>query len=40
MRLEVSPLALRIPEIDSELSFIHTLFAVEDLHGVRVVFFM
>lgn len=36
MRLEVSPLALRIPEIDSELGFIHTLFAVEDLHGVRV----
>ena len=34
--LEVSPLALRIPEIDSELGFIHTLFAVEDLHGVRV----
>ena len=34
--LEVSPLALRIPDIDSELGFIHTLFAVEDLHGVRV----
>ena len=34
--LEVSPLTLRIPEIDSELGFIHTLFAVEDLHGVRV----
>lgn len=34
--LEVSPLALRIPDIDSELGFIHTLFAVEDLYGVRV----
>ena len=34
--LEVSPLALRIPDIDSKLGFIHTLFAVEDLHGVRV----
>ena len=34
--LEVSPLALRIPDIDSELGFIHTLFAIEDLHGVRV----
>lgn len=34
--LEVSPLALRIPDIDSNLGFIHTLFAVEDLHGVRV----
>ena len=26
----------RIPDIDSELGFIHTLFAVEDLYGVRV----
>ena len=34
--LEISPLALRIPDIDNELGFIHTLFAVEDLHGVRV----
>ena len=34
--LEVSPLALRIPDIDSDLGFIHTLFTVEDLHGVRV----
>lgn len=34
--LEVSPLALSIPNIDSNLGFIHTLFAVEDLHGVRV----
>lgn len=34
--LEVSPLALRIPDIDSNLGFIHTLFAVEDLYGVRV----
>ena len=34
--LEVSPLALRIPDIDSDLGFIHTLFAAEDLHGVRV----
>ena len=34
--LEVSPLALSIPDIDSDLGFIHTLFAVEDLHGVRV----
>ncbi len=34
--LEVSPLALQIPDIDTDLGFIHTLFAVEDLHGVRV----
>ena len=33
--LEVSPLALNIPDIDSDLGFIHTLFAVEDIHGVR-----
>ena len=34
--LEVSPLTLRIPDIDSEFGFIHTPFVVEDLHGVRV----
>lgn len=34
--LEVSPLTLQIPDIDSYLGFIHTLFAVEDLYGVRV----
>ena len=34
--LEVSPLALQIPDIDSYLGFIHTLFAVEDLYGIRV----
>ena len=33
--LEVSPLALNIPDIDSDLGFIHTLFAVEDIYGVR-----
>lgn len=33
--LEVSPLALNIPDIDSNLGFIHTLFAVEDIHGAR-----
>lgn len=33
--LEVSPLALSIPDIDSNLGFIHTLFAIEDIHGVR-----
>ena len=29
--LEVSPLALKIPDIDSDLGFIHTLFAIEDI---------
>ena len=33
--LEVSPLALNIPDIDSELGFIHTLFAIEDIYGIR-----
>lgn len=33
--LEVSPLVLSIPDIDSDLGFIHTLFAIEDIHGVR-----
>ena len=33
--LEVSPLALSVPDIDSNLGFIHTLFAIEDIHGVR-----
>lgn len=34
--LEVSPLALQVPDIDSSLGFIHTLFTVEDLYGVKV----
>ena len=34
--LEVSPLALKVPDIDSDLGFIHTLFAIEDIHGIRV----
>jgi len=33
--LEISPLALRIPDIDSDLGFIHTFFAIEDIHGIR-----
>ena len=33
--LEVSPLALQVPDIDSDLGFIHTLFAIEDIHGIR-----
>lgn len=33
--LEVSPLALQIPDIDSDLGFIHTLFDIEDIHGIR-----
>ena len=28
-------MALNIPNIDSELGFIHTLFAIEDIYGIR-----
>ncbi|MCD8002684.1 MAG: helix-turn-helix domain-containing protein [Clostridia bacterium] len=35
--LDVSPLAINVPDIDSELGLIHTLFAVEDLYGAKVV---
>ena len=28
-------MALQIPDIDSDLGFIHTLFAIEDIHGIR-----
>ena len=33
--LEVSPLALSVPDIDSDLGLMHTLFALEDLHGLK-----
>ena len=32
--LEVSPLALSVPDIDSNLGFIHTFFAIEDIHCI------
>jgi len=34
--LEVSPRALDIPEIDSYVGLAHTLFALEDLYGLRI----
>lgn len=34
--LDVSPRALNVPDIDSELGLIHTLFALEDLYGLTV----
>ncbi len=34
--LEVSPQTLSVPDIDSYLGLIHTLFAVEDLYGMKV----
>ncbi|NLA73577.1 MAG: helix-turn-helix transcriptional regulator [Clostridiales bacterium] len=34
--LDVSPLALSVPDIDSEQGLLHTLFALEDLYGIKV----
>ena len=33
--LEVSPLALDVPDIDSYYGFMHTLFACEDIYGLK-----
>lgn len=34
--LAVSPQALTVPDIDSDLGLMHTLFALEDLRGLRI----
>ena len=34
--LDVSPQALTVPDIDSDLGLMHTLFALEDTSGLRV----
>ena len=34
--LDVSPLALNVPDIDSYLGLIHTLFALEDRYGLTI----
>ena len=34
--LDVSPLALTVPDIDSYYGLVHTLFALEDLYGLTV----
>ena len=34
--LEVSPLALDVPNIESYYSLMHTLFTLEDLYGIRI----
>ncbi|MBR3179411.1 MAG: helix-turn-helix transcriptional regulator [Clostridia bacterium] len=34
--LEVSPLALNVPDIDSYFGLMHTLFALEDLYGLTI----
>ncbi|MDE6659726.1 MAG: helix-turn-helix domain-containing protein [Eubacterium sp.] len=33
--LDVSPQALNVPDIDSGIGIIHTLFALEDIYGIR-----
>ena len=33
--LEVSPMALNVPDINSEQGIMHTLFALEDLYGLK-----
>ncbi len=34
--LEVSPHALDVPDIDSDIGLMHTLFALEDLRGLQI----
>jgi len=34
--LEVSPLALNVPDIESYYGLMHTLFAIEDLYGLQI----
>lgn len=34
--LEISPEALTVPDIDSDIGVMHTLFALEDLYGLRI----
>lgn len=33
---EVSPLTLNVPDIDSNLGLMHTLFALEDMYGLEI----
>lgn len=34
--LDVSPLALNVPDIESYYGLLHTLFAIEDLYGLQI----
>ncbi len=34
--MEVSPQALDLPNIDSDIGLMHTLFALEDLYGLKI----
>ena len=35
--LGVSTMALNVPDIDTDLGFMHTLFALEDIYGLKIV---
>ena len=35
-KLEVSPSALNVPDIDSYIGLMHTLFALEDIYGLKI----
>ncbi len=34
--LDVDPKALTVPDIDSQLGLMHTLFAIEDMYGLKI----
>lgn len=34
--LDVSPNAITVPDIDTQLGLMHTLFALEDMYGIRI----
>ncbi len=34
--LDVSPQALDVPDIDTDIGLMHTLFALEDIHGLTI----
>lgn len=34
--LDVSPLALQVPDIDSNMGLMHTFFALEDMYGLEI----
>ena len=34
--LDVSPRAITVPEIDSYIGLMHTLFALEDMYGLKI----
>ena len=33
---DISPRAINVPDIDSYLGLMHTLFALEDMYGIKI----